>query len=337
MTKRNRKTSKDEIVDLGVFMNIKTDYAFKKVFFNKRLLISFLNSLGTLPETIEDLEYMSEAQLGYAETNRKAVYDVYVKTTSRARYIIEMQIADQEHFAERMIFYASHAVVGQGHKGKVKMTNDEGKTIKKDWDYNIAGVYMIAIVDFVMFPEEKAKNIFIEEVELMRKQANLPFSDKYKFTIIELPKFQKKLEKLSTLKEKWIFVFRYLHTFRERPEEMNEDVFEELCDYALIENLAPEEMEKYKQSLEDYGDMITVERKGIKKGLEKGLAIGEKRGIAIGEKRGITIGEKRGIEIGEKRGIAKVVKRFRNQGKSIKEIAELLDFTEEQVYNLLDS
>jgi hypothetical protein len=82
MDKRNKKTSKDKDFDLGVFMNIKTDYAFKTVFFNKRLLISFLNALGTLPETIVDLEYLSETQLGYAETNRKAVYDVYVKTTS---------------------------------------------------------------------------------------------------------------------------------------------------------------------------------------------------------------------------------------------------------------
>jgi predicted transposase YdaD len=92
-------------------------------------------------------------------------------------------------------------------------------------------------------------------------------------------------------------------------------------------------MEKYKQSLEDYGDMITVERKGIK----KGITIGEKRGITIGEKRGIAIGREEGIAIGEKRGIAKVVKQFHNQGRSIKEIAELLDFTEDQVYNLLDS
>jgi hypothetical protein len=76
MVKRNRKTSKDKDFGSGVFMNIMTDFAFKKVFFNKRLLISFLNSLGTLPETIEDLEYLREEQLGYAKTVRKAFYDV---------------------------------------------------------------------------------------------------------------------------------------------------------------------------------------------------------------------------------------------------------------------
>jgi hypothetical protein len=90
MTKSNKKTSKDKILDLGVFMNIMTDFAFKKVFYNKRLLISFLNALGTLPETIEDLDYLKEEQLGYAKTIRKAFYDVHVKTTSKRNYIIEM-------------------------------------------------------------------------------------------------------------------------------------------------------------------------------------------------------------------------------------------------------
>jgi hypothetical protein len=207
---------------------------------------------------------------------------------------------------------------------------------------------MIAIVDFVMFPEDEAKDIFIEEVELMRRQANLPFSGKYKFAIIELPKFQKTLETLSTLKEKWIYTFRYLHTFRKRPEQMNEEIFDELCKNARIKSLTPKEMERYKQSVKDYGDMFTVEEKGIEKGLKKGIVIGEKRGIVIGEERGIVIGKKEGIVIGEERGIAKgiakgieeerkrTVKGFRNQGKSIKEIAELLYLTEEQVYNLLE-
>jgi predicted transposase/invertase (TIGR01784 family) len=238
--------------------------------------------------------------------------------------IIEMQIAKQEHFAERMIFYASHAVVSQGRRGKMTVKNDKGEDVETAWDYNIDGVYMIAIVDFVMFPEEEAKNIFIEEVELMRKQANVSFSPKFKFTIIELPKFQKKLETLSTVKDKWIYGFRYLHTFRERPKQLHEDVFIELCDKAKVENLIPVEMEKYKQSLMEYGDVISVARQS------------RKDGIAIGEKRGIAIGEKRGRKEGREEERARTVNWLRSQGRSIKEIAELLGFTEEQVYNLLE-
>jgi predicted transposase/invertase (TIGR01784 family) len=316
MAKRSRKTSKNKDFGLGVFMNIKTDYAFKKVFFNKRLLISFLNSLGTLPEVIEDLEYLREEQLGYTKTVRKAFYDVYVKTTSGKRYVVEMQVTKQPHFAERMIFYACHAVISQGRKGKIITINKKGEEVKTDWDYNIDGVYMIAIVDFVMFSEDVAKDIFFEEVELMRRQVNLPFSPKFRFTIIELPKFRETLESLSTVKEKWIYLFRYLHTFRKRPEQMNEDIFEELFDDAETDNLTPNEMEQYKQSVKDYGDMISIAR--------------------FNREEGIVIGIEKGRKEGRKEEQARMANRFRSQGKSIKEIAESMGLTEKQVYNLLE-
>jgi predicted transposase/invertase (TIGR01784 family) len=71
----------------------------------------------------------------------------------------------------------------------------------------------------------------------------------------------------------------------------------------------------------------------------EGIEIGEKRGIEIGEKRGIEIGEKRGIEIGEKRikeKQIKTVKRLRDRNFSIKDIAETMDITEQEVYNILN-
>jgi predicted transposase/invertase (TIGR01784 family) len=329
MTKGKKNTSKKKVSDLGVFMNIKTDFAFKRVFAKKSMLISFLNAIGTLPETVEDVEYLPLEQLGYVKTIRRAVYDLYVKTTSGKHYIIEMQVAEQKHFAERMILYASHAVTGQALKGKMITINDKGEKVERDWDYEIAGVYLIAIVDFIMFPEKVAEEIMIEEIELMRKKANIPFSDKYKFTVIELPKFRKTLETLSTLKEKWLFVLRYLETFRSRPKEMNEDIFKELYEDARIKKLTNEEMESYKQSVLEYGDLISVADRAEEKGIEKGIEIGEKRG------------KEKGIEIGEKRGREKerinIVKDCYKRNMSLKDIARFLNLTEEQVYNMLDS
>ncbi|MDR2285952.1 MAG: Rpn family recombination-promoting nuclease/putative transposase [Prevotellaceae bacterium] len=294
-------------------MNLKTDYAFKKIFGNKVLLISFLNAIGTLPEIVEDIEYLPLEQLGYDKTIRRAVYDLYVKTTSNKRYIIEMQIAEQKYFAERMILYASHAVTAEAMKGKMITVNDKGETIERNWDYDIAGVYMIAIVDFIMFPEDVAEKIMIEEIELMRRKANLPFSDKYKFTVIELPKFRKTLETLSTMKEKWLFVLRYLETFRSRPKEMNEDVFKELYNDARIKKLTNEEMEKYKQSVLEYGDYITFTDRAEEKGFEKG--------------------KKEGIE----ESLIKFAKNCYKHNMSLKEIARILEISEEEVYNLLDN
>jgi predicted transposase/invertase (TIGR01784 family) len=309
-------------------MNIKTDFAFKKIFGKKKLLISFLNALGTLSELIVDIEYLPLEQLGYIKTIRKAVYDVYVKTVSGKCYIIEMQISEQQHFAERMILYASHAVIAQAHKGSIITINDKGEEVKRAWNYEIAGVYVIAILDFVMFKEEVAENIIIEEVELMRQTAKIPFSDKLKFSIIELPKLQKTIDALSTLKEKWLFVLRYMHTFRSRPKQMNEDIFKELYYEARINKLTNEEMNEYKQSVLEYEDVISAvnwaEEKGIRKGREEG------------REEGIRKGREEGIRKGQEEERIRLVKHFRSRGMSLKQIAESLDLTEEQVYNMLD-
>jgi predicted transposase YdaD len=71
--------------------------------------------------------------------------------------------------------------------------------------------------------------------------------------------------------------------------------------------------------------------------------VAKREGIEIGEKRGkeegIEIGEKRGIEIGEKRAReerVKTIKRLRDRNFSIKDIAETMEITEQEVYNLLD-
>lgn len=75
------------------YVNFYTDFAFKKLFgteINKELLISFLNALLQGREEITDLTYLNTEQLGMTEAERKAVSDVYCKTTTGERILIEM-------------------------------------------------------------------------------------------------------------------------------------------------------------------------------------------------------------------------------------------------------
>jgi predicted transposase/invertase (TIGR01784 family) len=312
MTKIKDKKNKDKSPDLGVFMNIKTDYGFKRVFGNKELLMAFLNSLAILPEPIVDIEYLPTEQLGYLEEIRRAVYDLYVKTSTNKCFIVEMQIAKQKYFAERMIFYASHSIVKQLAQG--------------DNTYNISGIYVVAILDSIMYKEKVAKGIVIERIELMRTQAGLPFSDKYKFWIIELPKLNKDLSKLFNRVDKILYSIENMENLPSCPEEMSDDeILKKLFEEARINKLTTEEMKAYRQSILDYSDVRHAVDFSMEEGIEEGIVIGEKRGVEKGRKEGKE----------EER--ARTVNWFRSQGRSIKEIAELLGFTEEEVYNLLDN
>jgi predicted transposase/invertase (TIGR01784 family) len=279
MTKRKKTKESNP----QVFMNIKTDYGFKRIFGNKVLLMAFLNALDLFLDTIIDLEYLPVEQLGYSEDNRRAFYDVYAKTDNGLHFIVEMQICKQSYFAERMLYYASHSVVGQAPKGKQIVINEAGEQVEKEWDFKIDGVYTVAIVDFVMFEEEVAKDIVVENVGLMRKKANIPFIDKFEFMIIELKKFKKTVDELTDPIEKWIHSIIHMEELSECPATMTNDILlRTLYETARINTLSKKEMRTYKKSVLEYADirdaMACVRQDAREEGREEGILIGEKLG-----------------------------------------------------------
>ncbi|MDR2026581.1 MAG: Rpn family recombination-promoting nuclease/putative transposase, partial [Prevotellaceae bacterium] len=315
MTKKQRKSKTQ---GKEVFINIKTDFGFKKIFGNKTLLISFLNALSVLPDKILDIEYLPSEQYGYIKEQRKAAYDVHCRTVNGKHFIIEMQIGKQKYFSNRMLYYSSLAIVNQAPKGKIKRINKKGEETEVAWDYEIAGIYMIAILDFTIFKEKEAKDIVVEHIKLTRQSVNLLFTDKYELITIELPKFKKDLQSLSGIFEQWLYTFINMHKLSEYPKELDSEIIKVFKE-AQINNLTQEEMSEYKQSILEYDDVFHA----VNWAKEEGIEIGEKRG------------RKRGIEVGRKLMIEEIVRNNYKLNMSIKQIAEFTGLTEEQISAIL--
>jgi predicted transposase/invertase (TIGR01784 family) len=313
--KSNNKAAKH--IDSGVFINIKTDFGFKKIFGNKTLLIAFLRTI--LLEEITEIEYLPAEQLGYIKENRKAVYDVYCMTSGGKRFIVEMQASPQPNFAERELFYMSYPIISQAPKGKITKTNRNGKRVKSIWDYSLEGVYMIGILDFIMFPEETTENIVTEHVKLVRQKANIVFTDKLELVTIELPKFKKKETELVTLQDKWLYSLKNMEKLPDRPKELGDEIFGELYENAKINKLTGEEMKAYAKSIMDYDDVILAVDYAEERGLEKGRKEGRKEGEKIGRR--------------EER--INFVRACYENGMNIEQIVKLTGFTEEQISAIL--
>ena len=89
----------------GRYVNPYTDFGFKLLFgtpVNKDLLIGFLNALFRGEQEITDVTYLNAEQLGRAEWDRKAVFDVYCENVKGERFIVEMQKARQKYFKDRV-------------------------------------------------------------------------------------------------------------------------------------------------------------------------------------------------------------------------------------------
>lgn len=103
------------------YINLFTDFGFKKIFGseeNKEILLDFLNTLLPEVQTIIDLQYLNSERIGNSALERKAIYDLYCENDKGEKFIVELQRASQDFFKERSIFYAARAVDQQAEKGE---------------------------------------------------------------------------------------------------------------------------------------------------------------------------------------------------------------------------
>ncbi|MCB0540090.1 MAG: PD-(D/E)XK nuclease family transposase [Bacteroidetes bacterium] len=227
------------------YINPLTDFGFKKLFGsepNKDLLIDFLNQLLPAIHKIKDLTYSQNEHLSDSEYDRKAIFDLYCESQSGERFIVEVQKAKQNFFKDRSVYYSTFPIQEQAQRG--------------DWNFKLSAVYTIGILDFV-FDEDKNEDEIIHTV-LLKDQRNSVFFDKLTFIYLELPKFTKSDNELKSKIDKWLYVFRYLAKLQDRPQALQEKVFQKLFEAAEIAKFSKEEKKRYEESLKYYRDIKNV-------------------------------------------------------------------------------
>ena len=250
------------------YLNPFTDFGFKKLFGsepNKDLLIDFLNQLLPDHHQIQDLSFTHNELLGDTVLDRGAVFDLYCVSQSGERFIVEMQKAKQNFFKDRSIFYATFPIREQAQRGS-------------DWDFKLAAVYLVAILDFV-FAEDKDSPEVCQRVQL-KDQINRVFYDKLMFIYLEMPKFAKTEAELETSFDKWLYVLKHLPRLTDRPAKLQERVFAKLFETAEIGKFNREELDLYENSLKHYRDVKNVVDTADSEGHRRGLIEVARRGLA---------------------------------------------------------
>ncbi len=254
----------------GQYVNLFTDFGFKKIFGeenSKAHLISFLNTLLPEKHQIQNLQFIQTEYQGATALDRKAIFDLNCVSDSGEHFIVELQKAKQNFFKDRSLFYATFPIQQQAKKGG-------------DWNFKLAAVYTIGILDFV-FDEDKndpqACQQVIHQVQL-KNQKNQVFYDKLTFIYLALPNFTKTEDELDTLQDKWLFLFRHLHRLQEQPKKLQERIFNSLFKQANITRFKPEERIAYESSLKYYRDLTNVIDTAWGDGKEEGREEGRKEG-----------------------------------------------------------
>ena len=92
-------------------------------------------------------------------------------------------------------------------------------------------------------------------VQLCDTATHKVFYDKLEFIYVEIAKFDKTLEELETLYDKWLYALKNLYKLTQRPKELYDKIFDRLFEEAEIAKFTPQEMREYEASKMAYRDI----------------------------------------------------------------------------------
>ena len=259
-----------------VFINPKTDFAFKKIFGSKQskdILIGFLNAiLYQEKSVILDLEIIDPYQAPRIKGIKDSYLDVKATITGNKTVIIEMQVLNVLGFEKRVLYNAAKAFSIQLRVGE---------------DYTLLNpVIALTITDFDMF---EGSNKVISRYRLKEKDNLTDYSDDIELVFVELSKFNKQLSELETLADKWLYFLKAANTLTSVPAIMEEvPEINHAFEVARESQLTPVELDL----LEKREIFIHDSKNAILKAQRDGEAKGRKEGRKEGREEGREEGAK---------------------------------------------
>ena len=274
------------------FISPKTDFAFKKIFGStdsQDILISFLNALIYDGEPIiQDLQiidpYLAATVIGLKDS----YLDVRAQITGNKTVIIEMQVLNVAAFEKRVIYNLAKTYANQ-----LKI---------RDSYPRLKPVIALTITDFEMFKEQPdvISHFIFKEKEKLFDYPDL----EVEMFFVELPKFKKELDELTTLTDKWIYFMKHTPDLETIPATMETvPELEKAFQIANEANLSLQElqdMETEERAIEEQRGIVS---RGIEKGLERARAQLMREGIQAGRQEGIQAGRQEGMQAGRQEGM----------------------------------
>ncbi len=244
------------------FLDVKTDYAFKKVFGSeqsKSILISFLNALLDFNgEKITELTIVDPYQIPLLQGMKDTFVDVKAVLSNQTKVIIEMQVLNVEGFEKRILYNAAKSYSTQLLKGeKYHLLNP---------------VVALTITDFVMFDDLKD---IMSTFKLLEKNHLINYSDDIQLVFVELPKFLKTDQELTNITDKWIYFVKNAGSLEYIPETLqNNQEIQQAFTIANTASLSRTELELQEKRYDfmrlQQGSIELARSQGKQEGLQQG-------------------------------------------------------------------
>ena len=221
-----------------IFINPRTDFAFKKIFGSEQshdILISFLNGiLYTGKPIVQTLTLLQAYEVQRIRGFRSPYLYVRAKLNNGNTVVIQIQVLNFENFESRILRNAVQASFI-----KFNTTQYYG---------NAESIIALTITTFDLFYESGntiSRYLLDDNTYLMDYSiCNL------ELVFVELPKFNRSLSELTNLTDYWMYFLQHIAKLKAVPEELS--VIPEISSAFAIanrENFTDEELEEERHEL----------------------------------------------------------------------------------------
>ena len=297
--------------------NIKPTYdlVVKKVFRNEEVALQFIKDIFELPaksaKLIEGNQiFTANSNVG---TDFNIAVDILVELDNHAQVIIEVQLAKQVFFINRIWAYLCKQV--NDNIERLKQNEKEQLAIYK----KLPPVYVAAIVDQNYFEGDEAISTFLIKEETRNTELKMHVDNDtkemplLKIVFLELKKYKENLNN-DYKKIRWLEFFG-----NKQYTSAPDDVLVQADNLLNLRNWTKEEKRMYdemtRQQDHYWASYMYAQEEGRAAGHADGMAAGLAEGRAEGRAEGLKLGIEKGIEQGRVAGREEGIEQGIEQGR----------------------
>lgn len=175
------------------FLDPQNELAFRRLFGtekNKELSIHFLNDMVAFRkgESIVDVTILKSNIDPEAVAERRGTIDLLCKDGYRNRYLVEIQVVQNEGSKKKEQYYAAKGYCSQPHAV----------------DGDVEEVIFLSIHNHPLLPGKEVKS----HHALLEKESHERYFGGFSFVFIELSKFTKEVDQLKDRADRWCYLLK---------------------------------------------------------------------------------------------------------------------------------
>lgn len=318
------------MVKKPVFIDIKSDFGFKRCMSDEVTMLSFLNAvLSEDYGRIEHLKFETVELAREREAHRGVRFDLRCSLENGDEVLIEMQNYGHRYFKTRANYYLCKVM--DKHISSNVVWSEQRDDIPRVIGIFILGVPMMDLTEPVTVTAECDLKTGEEFWDRMRKY------------FISLPHFRWKesSEEKMEMRDVWMEIFKNLGTMvnvSDRVYELADEGLRRLIDKARVSALSEREFAEYEAGMKDLSDYGTAEAygydNGFRRGLDEGRIKGRAEGHAEGHAEGRAEGRAEGHAEGRQEAMREVVHSLLKQGISMEVIVQCTGLSKGEIEKL---